>query len=98
MFDDGHFSEIAGHHPQHDTLVVVPRFLGLGKDMIIGGPSGPPIRVIDLSRLDESVIIDWSADGCGTISDGADTILFYGVSEIILPPCMREPVLGASIA
>ena len=34
------------------------------------------------------VAIDWSSPDCGSITDGADTIVFQGVDEIILPACM----------
>ncbi|MDU8929813.1 hypothetical protein RXV86_20695 [Alisedimentitalea sp. MJ-SS2] len=76
---------------QHDGVFVLkPRLLGVGEDKIIGGPSGQSYQKIDLSQLTYPVDIDWSSPDCGSITDGADTIVFQGVDEIILPPCMRE--------
>ena len=73
-------------------LVVTPRYLGLGCDRIIGGPGGPHYRVIDLSQLKEPVTIHWCGRHSGSITDGADSLVFQGVEQIILPPCMRpEP-------
>ena len=68
---------------------MTPRFLGLGCDRIIGGASGPHYRVIDLSLLSEPVVIQWSSRHSGSITDGADSLVFQGVEEIILPPCMQ---------
>ena len=70
------------------TYVVTPRRLGLGEDILIGGASGPKIRTIDLSQLSAPVTIQWNGDDCGAITDGADCIVFQGISEIILPECM----------
>ena len=72
-----------------DTYVLQPRLLGLGEDRIIGGHFGPAFRKIDLSHLTHPVEIDWVSPDCGTITDGADSIVFQGIDEIILPSCMR---------
>ena len=83
--------------PEPDAVfVLVPRGLGLGRDRLIGGTTGLAYRVIDLSQLDHPVTIHWSGTDCGTISDGADCIVFQGVAEVILPACMRRPE-GAEI-
>lgn len=78
-----------------DCLTVTPRGLGLGQDRIIGGANAPRYRVIDLSLLDCHVEIIWSRPGAGVITDGADSLVFQGVEEVILPVCMREK-LGAA--
>ena len=77
--------------PANDDPVfqVQPRLLGLGCDRLIGGASGPRYKVIDLSLLSEPVEIHWSGPDCGSITDGADTIVFQGVDRIILPECMK---------
>lgn len=72
-----------------DVLVIEPAQLGLGRDLLIGGAGGPHYRVIDLSRLTDRVRITWNGPDCGCICDGADAIVFQGIEEIILPPCMR---------
>ncbi|MCF3594062.1 hypothetical protein LZG00_08625 [Rhodobacteraceae bacterium LMO-12] len=83
--------------PDEDHFVVTPRYLGLGCDMIIGGASGPSYRVIDLSLLEEPVVINWAGTHSGSITDGADSLVFHGVEQIILPPCMQPlPQLRAS--
>ncbi|MDQ2088824.1 hypothetical protein [Marimonas arenosa] len=71
------------------VFVVVPSRLGIGEDMIIGGPCGPVYRKIDLSRLSDPVDIVWTGENSGLITDGADSIVFQGVDEIILPACMK---------
>ncbi|UYV39426.1 hypothetical protein N4R57_10730 [Rhodobacteraceae bacterium D3-12] len=73
-----------------DVLVVKPRGLGLGEDMIIGGANARQYRVIDLSQLTSRVEIKWSGPDAGFICDGADSLVFQGVEEIILPPCMIQ--------
>ena len=82
---------ISGPFIPDDALVFVlqPRLLGLGCDRIIGGVSGPSYKVIDLSLLDDPVAIDWSGPDSGSITDGADSIVFQGVDQIILPECMK---------
>ena len=71
-----------------DVFVVEPRHMGLGSDMIIGGACGPRYRVIDLSKLAEPVTIHWFGSDSGSITDCADSIVFQGVEEILLPSCM----------
>ena len=81
---------------QDDSVfVLTPRLLGVGEDTIIGGPSGRAYRKIDLSQLTHPVDIDWASPDCGSITDGADTIVFQGVDEIILPPCMCAQAVTA---
>ena len=82
-------SNLAAHHNDDDVLVVTPRFLGLGSDRIIGGACGPRYRVIDLSLLSDPVVITWASRSSGSITDGADSLVFAGVEEIILPTCMQ---------
>ena len=81
---------LAAAQTREDHLVVTPRFLGLGYDRIIGGTTGPRYRVIDLSLLSEPVSISWTGPQSGSITDGADSLVFQGVEEIILPACMRS--------
>ena len=76
------------HCIKNGVLTLKPRRLGLGQDSVIGGPSGQPIEKIDLSLLTHPVSIDWAGHDSGTITDGADTIVFHGVNEIVLPLCM----------
>jgi hypothetical protein len=73
-----------------DVFVVEPRYLGVGNDIIIGGPGRPQCRFIDLSRLKEPVMVHWDGADCGSITDGADTIVFQGIEDIILPDCMAS--------
>ncbi|WP_161594575.1 hypothetical protein [Marimonas lutisalis] len=68
---------------------LTPRCLGLGEDILIGGTTGPRYFVIDLSALIYPVLIEWSGPDCGVITDGADSIVFQGVDEIIVPPSMQ---------
>ena len=78
-------SNVAG-----DILVVEPRHLGIGRDMMVGGPGRPQYRFIDLTRLKEPVMIHWDGADCGSITDGADSIVFQGVEDILLPDCMAS--------
>ena len=73
-----------------ETFVLEPRLLGIGEDRIIGGGHGPRYRRIDLSLLTHPVAIHWAGPDCGTITDGADCIVFQGIEELVLPPCMLE--------
>ncbi len=75
-------------HEAGTVFTLQPRQLGLGADLLIGGPSGLPYSVIDLSRLTTPVDIIWERPGCGAITDGADSIVFQDVEEIILPAWM----------
>ena len=70
------------------VFVLEPRLLGIGCDRIIGGSAGARYRVIDLSNLQYPVEIIWERPGCGTITDGADSIVFQDIELIILPACM----------
>ena len=86
---DGQDFTLASQEVDDDILLVTPRFLGLGSDRIIGGACGPRYRVIDLSLLSDPVIITWTSRCSGSITDGADSLVFAGVEEIILPTCMQ---------
>ena len=80
-----------------DTFVLQPRLLGIGRDRLIGGASGPAYRRIDLRLLSHPVAIDWSGPDSGSISDGADCIVFQGIEEILLPACMAPPALPPAV-
>jgi len=83
------FTPVRAAPQDKSVFVLQPRLLGLGHDMIIGGVRGPHYEVIDLSLLDDPVVIHWSGPDSGSITDGADSIVFQGIDHIILPDCMK---------
>ena len=63
----------------------VPRHGGLGADVLIGGIGRQGVRVLDLSAIELTLSVEFSASNAGTITDGIDTIVFHDIEEIILP-------------
>lgn len=76
--------------PKGEVFKVTPTKLGLGQDCILGAPGCPHYSVIDLSALTAPVTIEWSGRDSGFITDGADTIIFQRVDQIIPPRCMQD--------
>ncbi|KPN63705.1 Ca2+-binding protein, RTX toxin-related [Aliiroseovarius crassostreae] len=64
-----------------DTFVVQD---GFGTDTILGGEGGIDSDTIDLSRVTAPVTVTYTGDEAGTITDGANTITFSGVENLIL--------------
>ena len=64
-----------------DTFVVQD---GFGNDTIEGGEGGDDADVIDLSGLTGPVTVTYTGDEAGTITDGADTITFSEIEQLIL--------------
>jgi hypothetical protein len=71
-------------------FIVRPSGLGLGEDRLIGGQNDREYRRIDLRALTHPVEVQWTSEDSGIITDGADSIVFQGIEEILLPCCMCE--------
>ena len=57
---------------------------GFGSDTVEGGEGGTDRDRIDASALGAGITILYSGDEAGTITQGADTIVFSGVEEVVL--------------
>lgn len=80
---------------QNDTLdggadadvIYAGNSFGLGNDSITGGETvttGTDFDTLDLSTVTTGVTVDWTGPEAGTITDGADTINFSDIEQIIL--------------
>ena len=64
-----------------DTFIIEDNF---GNDVITGGEGGTDRDRIDLSALGAGVVVTFVSDEAGTITDGAVTISFSQIEEIVL--------------
>jgi hypothetical protein len=87
----------AADFPAGSVFQVRPRGPGLGEDWLIGGPGRAAYSIIDLSHLEIPVSIEWIGAGDGVICDGSDSIVFQGITAIVLPPVMRDEATGGEI-
>ncbi|MEM0989896.1 MAG: Hint domain-containing protein [Pseudomonadota bacterium] len=64
-----------------DTIVLTD---GFGDDTVYGGEGGNDVDTLDLSTLGSGVTVTFSGAESGTITDGTDTVTFFGVENFIL--------------